>query len=84
MRTNAVRTMLAPAAVMRAAVMRAAVVRMLMRTAPAAEARQRGGDGVGRIRLRVVHASDFTCDLTCIDIACHTACTCNMTYKGFP
>lgn len=79
MRTNAVRTMLAPAAVMRAAVMR-----MLVRTAPTAEARQRGGDGVGRIRLRVVHASDFTCDLTCIDIACHTACTCNMTYKGFP
>jgi len=84
MRAHAVRAVLARAAVVRAAVMRAAVMRMLVRTAPTSEPRQRGGDGVGGIRLRVVHASDFTCDLTYIDIACHTACTCNMTYKGFP
>lgn len=43
------------------------------------QAREGGGDGVGGIVW--AHDSDFTCDLTCIENACHTACTCNMTSK---
>jgi hypothetical protein len=49
---------------------------------PPAQARQSLRDGLGRVGIVSAHAFDFTCDLTCIQNACHTTCTCKVTSKG--
>lgn len=53
--------------------------------ATSAQPRQCVRDGFGGVGVLGAHASDFTCDLTCIDITCHTTYTCTVTSKGlFP